>query len=56
MRVMWKDPRTRSESQTLDAAVKLKAIDTPWESVMEFIGYAPDAIQKMRRARHGRHL
>ena len=51
VRVMWKDPRTRSESQVLDAAVKLRAIDTPWESVMEFIGYAPDAIQKMRRAR-----
>jgi Phage portal protein, SPP1 Gp6-like len=49
--ILWKDPRTRSESQTLDAAIKLQSIGTPWESVMEFIGYGPEEIAQMRAAR-----
>jgi hypothetical protein len=49
--VDWKDPRTRSESQTLDAAVKLYSIGTPWESVMAFIGYDPEEIKRMSQQR-----
>ena len=51
VRVIWKDPRTRSEAQTLDAATKLNSIGAPWEFVMEFIGYSPDEITRMRAAR-----
>jgi hypothetical protein len=49
--ILWKDPRTRSESQTLDAAVKLGAIGAPFDFIMEFIGYSPSDIERMREGR-----
>ena len=49
--VLWKDPRTRSDSQTLDAAVKLNSIGMPWKAVMEFVGYSPEQIERMETDR-----
>ena len=49
--VLWRDPRTRSESQTLDAAVKLSSLGTPWKTVMGFIGYSPEQIDQMESER-----
>jgi hypothetical protein len=49
--VMWNDPRTQSDAQTVDAAVKLDSIGVPWESVMEYLGYKPDEIARMKTMR-----
>lgn len=49
--IVWKDPRTRSEGQVLDAAVKLASMDTPWEAVMEFIGYTKTEIADLKAKR-----
>jgi hypothetical protein len=46
--VIWKDPRTRSESQVLDAASKMKAIGFPFDSIAEFVGYSPSEIARLR--------
>lgn len=48
---VWKDPRTRSESQTMDAALKLSQLGVPFEEVAQFIGYSPTEVERMRRAR-----
>lgn len=49
--VNWRDPRTRSESQTMDAATKLQLLGVPWEEVMAFVGYTPGEIARLRTAR-----
>ena len=48
---IWQDPRSRSESQILDAAVKLGAVGVPTEAVWEHIGYSPTEIVRLRRMR-----
>lgn len=48
---LWKDPRTRSESQVLDAASKMVAIGFPFEAIAEFIGYGPDDVARLSRMR-----
>lgn len=47
----WKDPRTRSESQTMDAALKLQQLGVPFTEVAKFIGYSPTDISRMERRR-----
>jgi hypothetical protein len=47
----WKDPRTQSDAQVVDAAVKLDSIGLPWEAVMEFIGYTPEEISRLKTMR-----
>ena len=49
--VQWADPRTRSDSQVLDAATKMHSIEVPWSAIMEFIGYTPDQIREMEQQR-----
>lgn len=49
--VVWRDPRTRSEAQVMDAAVKLSTIQVPWKYIMEFIGYTKSEIAAMEAAR-----
>lgn len=49
--VLWKDPRTQSDSQKVDAAVKLMSIQVPWKTVMEFLGYTPSEISTMEEQR-----
>lgn len=50
---LWTDPRTRSEAQTVDAATKLNSIGLPWEATMEFIGYSPTEIERLKAQRAG---
>lgn len=45
--MVWKDPESRSTAEVVDAATKLAAIDVPWRSVMEFVGYGPTEIETM---------
>jgi hypothetical protein len=46
---IWKDPRSRSESQILDSAVKLRSVGVPTEAVWEHVGYSPTEIERLRR-------
>ena len=48
---IWKDPRSRSESQVLDAATKMAAIGVPQEAVWEYVGFSPTEIERLRRMR-----
>jgi hypothetical protein len=48
---LWNDPRTRSEAQTVDAATKLYSINVPWEAIMEFVGYSPTEIERLKSQR-----
>lgn len=48
---VWKDPRSRSESQVLDAAVKMVALGIPQEAAWEFVGFSPSEIERLRRMR-----
>jgi hypothetical protein len=48
---IWDDPRTRSEAQTVDAAVKLYSVGLPWEATMEFVGYSPTEVERLKSQR-----
>lgn len=48
---LWKDPRTQSDAQTVDAAVKLMSIQVPWKTVMAYLGYTPSQIKTMEAER-----
>lgn len=48
---IWKDPRSRSESQTLDAATKMSSVGIPQEAIWEYIGFSPTEIERLRRMR-----
>jgi hypothetical protein len=49
--MVWKDPESRSVAEVVDAATKLASIGVPWRSVMEFIGYSPNEIERMDQQR-----
>jgi hypothetical protein len=51
LNVLWKDARTRSDSQIMDAAAKMQAVGVPWEAIMEFIGFTPEEISRMESQR-----
>lgn len=47
LNTLWKDARTRSDSQVMDAAVKMQSIGVPWATIMEYIGYTAEEISRM---------
>lgn len=47
----FEDPRTRSEAQMLDAAVKLSTLTFPFQAIVEYLGYAPDEVERIKRLR-----
>lgn len=49
--VSWDDPRTRSEAQMMDAAIKLREIGMPWEALMEYLGYSPTDVARLKALR-----
>jgi Phage portal protein, SPP1 Gp6-like len=48
---IWKDPRSRSEAQVLDAATKMAAVGIPQEAIWEYIGFSPTEIERLRAMR-----
>jgi hypothetical protein len=48
---IWKNTESRSEAQTVDAAVKKQALGVPWEQLMVDIGYSPQQIDRMAAQR-----
>lgn len=45
--VIWRDPESRSQAETVDAAVKLSAIGVPNEVLWEKVGFSPQEIDRM---------
>jgi hypothetical protein len=53
---IWRDPESRSQAETVDAAVKKQALGVPWEQLMEDIGYSPQQIDRMAAMRETESL
>lgn len=45
--VIWRDPESRSQAETVDAAVKLASIGVPNEVLWERVGFSPQEIDRM---------
>lgn len=45
---IWRDPESRSQAETVDAAVKLSTIGVPQEALWERIGASPQEIERWR--------
>lgn len=48
LEVVWHTPERRNPAVVADAATKLQAVGVPQEAVWQFLGYSPQAIQRMR--------
>jgi hypothetical protein len=48
LEVLWHTPERRNPAVVADAATKLQAVGVPQEAVWTFLGYSPQAIQRMR--------
>ena len=46
--VIWRDPESRSQAETVDAAVKLASIGVPNEILWERVGFSPQEIDRMK--------
>ena len=49
--VIWGDPETRSESEHVDALLKLKALEVPLQQLWQDKGYSPTQIARFRQMR-----
>lgn len=49
----WRDPETRTESEHVDALVKLASIGVPEEQLWEDAGYTPQQIEKFKAMKAG---
>jgi hypothetical protein len=47
--VIWRDPESRSQAETVDAAVKLASIGVPQEMLWERIGMSPQEIDRAKQ-------
>lgn len=45
---VWRDPESRTESEHIDALVKLRALDVPNPQLWEDAGYSPQQIARFR--------
>lgn len=45
---IWKDPESRSQAETVDAATKLATIGVPQEALWEYVGASPQQIDRWR--------
>lgn len=48
---IWRDPESRTESEHVDAVMKMQAMGVPWEMCMEELGFSPQKIARMKRLR-----
>lgn len=51
LEMVWAPLERRSPAVIADAATKLDSIDVPWATLMELIGFSPQAIERMRTER-----
>lgn len=45
---IWRDPESRSQAETVDAAVKLSSIGVPNEVLWSRVGFSPQEINRMK--------
>jgi hypothetical protein len=48
LELIWREPERRNPAVMADAAVKLGAVGVPQEAIWSFLGYSPQAIERMR--------
>lgn len=48
LEVLWHTPERRNPAVVADAATKLQSVGVPTEAVWTFLGYSPQAVQRMR--------
>lgn len=48
---IWRDPENRTESQHVDALVKLRALNVPNEQLWADVGYSPEEIERFKKLR-----
>lgn len=53
---IWRDPESRTESEHVDALLKLKTLGIPDEQLWEDAGYTPTQISRFRRLNASRTL
>ncbi|QUI30676.1 phage portal protein [Streptomyces alfalfae] len=46
--VIWRDPENRTESQHIDALLKLKMVGVPTDQLLSDAGYTPQQIERFR--------
>lgn len=51
METMWRNPESRSQAETTDAAIKLQALGVPQEALWAYIGASPQEIARWRQMR-----
>jgi hypothetical protein len=49
--VIWRDPENRTESQHMDALLKLKMIGVPTDQLLSDAGYTPQQIARFKSMR-----
>jgi hypothetical protein len=48
LEVLWHTPERRNPAVVADAATKMQAVGVPTEAIWTFMGFSPQAIQRMR--------
>jgi hypothetical protein len=48
---IWSDPESRTESEHVDAVMKMKSLDVPTEELWRAVGFSQSEIDRMRRQR-----
>ena len=48
LEALWRVPERRNPAVVADAAVKLQAVGIPQTAIWEFLGYSPQAIERMQ--------
>jgi hypothetical protein len=48
---IWSDPESRTESEHVDAVMKMKALDVPVQQLWELLGFDPQQIDRFKQMR-----
>ncbi|MEI6404128.1 MAG: phage portal protein, partial [Actinomycetota bacterium] len=48
---VWADPESRTESEHVDAVMKMKSLDVPTQQLWELLGFSPQQIERFKLMR-----
>ena len=48
---VWADPESRTESEHVDAVMKMKSLDVPVQQLWELLGFSPQQIDRFKQMR-----
>ena len=46
---LWKNPESRTEAETMDAAVKMKSLAVPYPDIWAYMGHTPQQIARFKK-------